>query len=252
MEVVANFSINTISGLSVSFTDRSVGVISSWSWDFGDSQTSTNQHPTHVYAAQGNYFVTLTVVAGAPDTGTSSLRQQIVLYANGGIGYSIEQMIANQMPSGVSYNVNAIDTGIKEWQLYLQAAAGILDADVYDQTKWPILYNMLIAKLVIWNLIIDSATQYMLATGTVATTGSGALKSIETGPSKAEWYDASTLMESITKGTGANGTGLITVLQSEICMLARRLGVNLGICPAIKRLTVFEIAKLSECRPQRI
>ncbi|NIM15079.1 MAG: PKD domain-containing protein, partial [Candidatus Aminicenantes bacterium] len=33
---------------------------SSWSWDFGDGGTSTEQNPTHTYIAMGNYTVTLT------------------------------------------------------------------------------------------------------------------------------------------------------------------------------------------------
>lgn len=51
--------------LEVSFTDLSVSVgdpIVSWLWDFGDGQTSTQQHPTHSYAAAGVYTVRLQVV----------------------------------------------------------------------------------------------------------------------------------------------------------------------------------------------
>lgn len=43
------------------FTDRSVGA-TSWLWDFGDGNTSTQQHPTHTYTAFGSYIVTLTVM----------------------------------------------------------------------------------------------------------------------------------------------------------------------------------------------
>lgn len=34
----------------------------SWLWDFGDGSTSTQQNPSHVYASDGNYIVTLTAV----------------------------------------------------------------------------------------------------------------------------------------------------------------------------------------------
>ncbi len=37
----------------------------SWLWDFGDSQTSTAQHPTHTYASPGVYTVSLTINGGA-------------------------------------------------------------------------------------------------------------------------------------------------------------------------------------------
>ncbi|MFC2141004.1 PKD domain-containing protein, partial [Acidobacteriota bacterium] len=46
------------------FTDTSTdpdGTIVSWLWDFGDGNTSTQQNPSHTYAADGTYTVTLTV-----------------------------------------------------------------------------------------------------------------------------------------------------------------------------------------------
>lgn len=48
---------------SVSFTDtsKSHDSIISWSWNFGDDETSTLQNPSHTYADDGIYTVTLTV-----------------------------------------------------------------------------------------------------------------------------------------------------------------------------------------------
>ena len=46
---------------AVSFTDTSTGDIVSWSWDFGDGETSQIQNPTHTYTAEGSYTVKLTV-----------------------------------------------------------------------------------------------------------------------------------------------------------------------------------------------
>lgn len=62
----ADFSGSPNSGpapLTVSFTDRSTTNASSWAWDFDDNGTtdSTEQNPTHVYAAEGAYTVRLTV-----------------------------------------------------------------------------------------------------------------------------------------------------------------------------------------------
>ncbi|MEL6132571.1 MAG: PKD domain-containing protein, partial [Bacteroidota bacterium] len=50
-------------GTSLSFTDTSIPdhPLTDWLWDFGDGNTSTDQNPTHVYAASGFYDVTLTV-----------------------------------------------------------------------------------------------------------------------------------------------------------------------------------------------
>lgn len=54
----------TVSDLSVTFTDGSTdpdGTIDSWGWDFGDGNTSADQHPSHTYAEAGSYQVTLRV-----------------------------------------------------------------------------------------------------------------------------------------------------------------------------------------------
>jgi gliding motility-associated-like protein len=62
-----NFSSNVANGCVpsvVQFTDLSTtatGNIVSWNWDFGDGTTSTAQHPTHTYTANGFYTVGLTV-----------------------------------------------------------------------------------------------------------------------------------------------------------------------------------------------
>lgn len=67
----ADLTTDTTSGflpLTVQFFSTAAGnglPILSWLWDFGDGTTSTEQHPTHVYADEGNYTVTLTVTTAA-------------------------------------------------------------------------------------------------------------------------------------------------------------------------------------------
>ena len=59
--------------LTVQFTDRSTGSPTSWSWDFGDSSTSSDQSPSHTYTAAGQYDVALTVSDGTnSDTTTKN------------------------------------------------------------------------------------------------------------------------------------------------------------------------------------
>jgi PKD repeat protein len=61
---IADFAANRTTGdapLTVSFTDKSVGEISSWQWDFGDGYTSTARHPSHTYANAGAYTARLTI-----------------------------------------------------------------------------------------------------------------------------------------------------------------------------------------------
>jgi beta propeller repeat protein len=60
----ADFTSDTTSGtspLTVQFTDISTGSPGNWLWEFGDGITSTDQNPSHTYAADGTYSVSLTV-----------------------------------------------------------------------------------------------------------------------------------------------------------------------------------------------
>lgn len=61
---IASFTCNPAIGtlpLYVSFNDKSTGFPTSWLWEFGDGNASTNQNPTHIYYLEGNYTVKLTV-----------------------------------------------------------------------------------------------------------------------------------------------------------------------------------------------
>ena len=51
-------------GDTVSFTNNSVPVGTSWTWNFGDSQTSHQSNINHVFSGSGHYNVTLTVYDG--------------------------------------------------------------------------------------------------------------------------------------------------------------------------------------------
>jgi subtilisin family serine protease len=82
---VASFSYTT-SDLTATFTDASSdpdGTIASWSWNFGDGNTSSAQHPANTYAAAGTYTVSLTVTDNEGTTGTVS---QAVTVSSGGGG----------------------------------------------------------------------------------------------------------------------------------------------------------------------
>lgn len=58
--------------LAVQFTDLSTMPRGAWSWNFGDSGTSTDQNPIHVYNTPGVYTVILT--ATGPDGSDSKTR----------------------------------------------------------------------------------------------------------------------------------------------------------------------------------
>jgi PKD repeat protein len=73
-EVVADFALSSDSpaaGAEVALHDRSAGSPTSWSWSFGDSTTSSERSPRHVYSSPGLYEVTLTVSRGATSSSTT-------------------------------------------------------------------------------------------------------------------------------------------------------------------------------------
>lgn len=68
-----DYSMNTDSTLQ--FMDLSAGIPFSWSWDFGDGNTSSERNPVHAYDSTGTYEVCLTVRNPA---GSDTLCQAVV------------------------------------------------------------------------------------------------------------------------------------------------------------------------------
>lgn len=70
----ADFDATTVcEGAATQFTDQSTtnnGTIIAYLWDFGDNTTSTDQNPTHTYAAAGTYNVQLIVTTSSADADT--------------------------------------------------------------------------------------------------------------------------------------------------------------------------------------
>ena len=61
---MANDSSSCQAPFNVQFTDLTLGA-TSWLWDFGDGNTSTQQNPTHQYSTVGNFTVSLTASTSA-------------------------------------------------------------------------------------------------------------------------------------------------------------------------------------------
>jgi gliding motility-associated-like protein len=87
---VAALSGDILSGCApvcVNFSDVSTiaspGVITSWSWDFGDSSPlSTSQNPNHCYSTPGVYTVVLTITTADGCTSTITMNNYINVFVN--------------------------------------------------------------------------------------------------------------------------------------------------------------------------
>ncbi len=61
----------------VAFTDLTINNPTSWIWDFGDGNTSTDRNPSHTYVTKGTYTVKLTAANGA---GSNTIEKSGYIY----------------------------------------------------------------------------------------------------------------------------------------------------------------------------
>jgi PKD repeat protein len=232
----------TANGLTVKFINLSTDA-TTFSWNFGDnSGLDLTENPEHTYQADGVYPVELTATKDAVD---SKVKFSIVVTTENRVNLTIRDMVKFEAPSIVDTNPIGLTQKIKAWQIYLQPLvdapyAPIEPADAFNEWKWPSIFNQLIAKLVIWELVVGGAGKTAIQQGS---TSSGGLKSIETGPSKAEWYDASTMWKDMM-----SEGGFIDNMTQELCMVAALAGIQLPMCPVFTvRTETFIVGK--KCNP---
>lgn len=101
---------SSVNGATVSFTNTSGNAVS-YSWAFGDGQTSTAQNPTHTYAADGTFTVTLTATNPC---GAATFTQTVVIVTpptaafiatpTSGCGPLTVQFTSNSSANTVTYN----------------------------------------------------------------------------------------------------------------------------------------------------
>jgi hypothetical protein len=74
--LIVAFTASNLTGpkpLIVPFTDLTTGSPTTWSWDFGDENTSISSNPVHTYVFAGDFSVSLTVTnAGSSNSTTQS------------------------------------------------------------------------------------------------------------------------------------------------------------------------------------
>ena len=121
----ANFSVDRTEdcqpGIPFVFTDLSTGA-GNWSWDFGDTNTSNQQNPTHTYTAFGQYTVCLTVSNAFGCTDTFC---QDITVAPPNISFSVDPM-EGCVPITAQFtdNTTSIDS-IISWQWDFGGAAAV-------------------------------------------------------------------------------------------------------------------------------
>ncbi len=116
--IVAFKAANVCIGDTTNFTDASiasVGKINGWNWDLGDGNYASIKNPIHVYAAAGNYAVTLSITT---DSGcTAFTTQQVSVYDSpiAGFNLSSNMFCENDSLSLVNTSQASSGSSIKDY-----------------------------------------------------------------------------------------------------------------------------------------
>ena len=238
--------------LTVDFKNLTLNIEAgtTFAWDFGDGGVSNLKNPSHVYSEDGFFNVRLTSTTG---TDISDINMTIgVGNLTNILNTSLLALTFYYLPSTLLTKSEQLVTLIQTWQMYLQPIMEnpLVDAqDTHNEFMWPALSNKLIAMLVAKEVILKEATSYLAnianegasasSSNTTSNSSPGrSIKSIETGPTKTEWYegnDSVTNSETL-KNIGASFTralapgGILELLTKAICELSQKLTIYLPTC----------------------
>lgn len=251
MAIVANLAY-IAQGLSVTFTDLSLGNVASRSWDFGDGTSSTgpgNNSVRHTYIQEGFYNVTLSVTAAGLGAEVTSMTVSLGPRIN---GPALAKPILIRLNDRVPLTLQTVVTTsmiwelIRNWQEFLGPLCNPAIEDIYNEFAWPNLELQLLEELIFFDILDDRIKNYLLglvgngpltSSGTSASTSKGGIKKIVTGPTEVEWYNEAQSLEGFTKQLEilTMKGGLLDNSRLLICTLASRLKVILFLCPELNK-----------------
>ena len=142
LEPIARFSARPRYGekpLKVYFTNKSLGTVDTFDWDFGDGETSNQPNPSHVYDEAGQYSVSLTINDPDGDTKTKTDHITVVdpateLDANFRAPRSERAVVWEGTPVTVNFEDTSIgDHDTWEWDFSYDEADGFnVESTVQD------------------------------------------------------------------------------------------------------------------------
>lgn len=231
---VANFRMSP-NLLAVNFIDSSSNVPTSWSWNFGDAGTSTSQNPSHTYVAPGTYTVVLTATNG---DGVSMKSRTIRVDSVPVLPLSLYEFAMCKL-GPIEIDSACLETYIAQWQMYIQplVSPSVSTNDTFNELAYPALASALLASLAAYSALIDIANSKAFTSSGATAAGTGTLKKLVTGPAEAEWFTSDESLKLLFKAAD----GVLSTLSKEICSLAHRLNVPLGMCPPLPSPKILPI-----------
>jgi len=136
---VAAFNGTPLSGmvpLEISFIDESTGSPTSWIWDFGDGNTSTQQNPHHTYIAAGTYTVQLTVTNSA---GNNTITKTGYIIVSEPAEMTIEIRHTDTSDLIPNAGVGLYDYNASEWQNLTTLSGTIIFRDSGSTHQYPLV-----------------------------------------------------------------------------------------------------------------
>lgn len=106
---VAAFTWANTSGGLVNFSDQSTNAPTSWAWTFGDTGNSTSQSPSHVYTANGAYYVCLTATNSAGSNTFCDSVHVTNISTQNNAPVAVDDTASVQQPDGLTLNVGTND-----------------------------------------------------------------------------------------------------------------------------------------------
>jgi PKD repeat protein len=227
-----------INGLTVVFQDTTSPTPTSRSWNFGDdSAPVTTANPTHIYSIPGVYTVSL--VTTLEEVESEPFTQELIIVGIPSI--EIPEIVSLELPASVAITESLREYYLLKWKLYLQSAFELTDEQLYNPNSYNQLQKMLLGKLVAYDRMLLEAQTYMASSmgsggssevesEITINTPSGAIKKIEVGPTKTEWYAGSEILTKFFARNPQTGQSVFEDLTSGICLLAKKLKVKLPMC----------------------
>ncbi|PKV51638.1 putative secreted protein (Por secretion system target) [Aquimarina sp. MAR_2010_214] len=230
----------------IDFRSTSTNRINSYLWDFGDGNTSTNENPTHTYATNGNYTVSLTTTNDSGNNKKEKANFIVIASPN-------QPIITDQnICSGESATLTATGNSDYKWYNTPTGGTSIASGSTY-QTQALTTNKSYYIEGVIGGCITSTRTEVKIAVSespnqpvsSNQTICSGESTTLTvTGNSEYKWYDTPTGGTSIASGTTYQTPVLddtqIYYIEGVIgnCTTSTRTEVKAIVSPSPEQLVV--------------